>query len=46
MAPGLLPGLALAAADWLMLVLLIPLAAVLAAATARSTVLRALSRLI
>ncbi|MEJ0070859.1 MAG: hypothetical protein WDO24_21395 [Pseudomonadota bacterium] len=46
MAPGMLPGLTLDGTDWAVLVLLTPLAATLAAATARSTVLRALSRLI
>ena len=46
MAPGLLPGLTLQGSDWAILVLLTPLAACLAAATARSTVLSALSRLI
>jgi cell division transport system permease protein len=45
-APGMLPGLRLEGVDWLMLVLLTPLAAILAAATARSTVLSALARLI
>jgi cell division transport system permease protein len=45
-APGMLPGLRLDALDWAMLGLLAPLAAALAAATARSTVLRALTRLI
>lgn len=45
-APGMLPGLRLDGVDWFVLVLLTPLAAVLAAATARSTVLSALSRLI
>jgi cell division transport system permease protein len=45
-APGMLPGLRLAGIDWVMLVLLTPLAAILAAATARSTVLSALARLI
>ncbi len=45
-APGLLPGLTLHGSDWVILVLLTPLAACLAAATARSTVLSALSRLI
>jgi cell division transport system permease protein len=46
MAPGMLPGLTLEGGDWFVLVLLTPLAASLAAATARSTVLSALSRLI
>jgi cell division transport system permease protein len=45
-APGMLPGLRLEGVDWIMLVLLTPLAALLAAATARSTVLSALARLI
>jgi cell division transport system permease protein len=46
MAPGLMPGLTLHGSDWAILVLLTPLAATLAAATARSTVLSALNRLI
>jgi cell division transport system permease protein len=45
-APGMLPGLRLDGVDWVLLALLTPLAATLAAATARSTVLRALARLI
>ena len=45
-APGMLPGLRLDTLDWVMLVLIVPLAALLAAATARATVLRALARLI
>jgi len=45
-APGMLPGLRLEGIDWLVLALLTPLAAILAAATARSTVLSALARLI
>ena len=45
-APGMLPGLTLEGVDWFVLVLLTPLAALLAAATARSTVLSALARLI
>jgi len=45
-APGMLPGLQLETLDWVMLVLIVPLTALLAAATARATVLRALARLI
>jgi cell division transport system permease protein len=44
--PGMLPGLRLDTLDWVLLALLPPLAALLAALTARSTVLRALARLI
>jgi len=46
MAPGMLPGLRLEAIDWVVLVLLTPLVATVAAVTARSTVLSALARLI
>jgi cell division transport system permease protein len=45
-APGMLPDLRLDAVDWVMLALIPPLAALLAAAAARTTVLRALARLI
>jgi cell division transport system permease protein len=45
LTPGLLPGMSLSPLDWLLLALLPPLAGVLAAVTARVTVMRALARM-
>ena len=45
LAPGLLPAVNLGLADWLLLAALPPAAGLLAAATARLTVMRALARL-
>lgn len=45
LAPGLLPAVSLGLADWLLLAALPPAAGLLAAATARLTVMRALARL-
>jgi cell division transport system permease protein len=45
LAPGFLPGMTLSMIDWLLLGLLPPLAGLLAALTARLTVLRALARM-
>lgn len=45
LAPGLLPGISLTPLDWLLLCALPPAAGLLAALTARLTVMRALSRL-
>jgi cell division transport system permease protein len=45
LAPGLLPGMSLSPIDWLLLASLPPFAGLLAAATARFIVMRALARM-